>query len=580
MSDAGRRYAILIGSSRFDKEPLQSQPLQCPERDIDGLHPLLAAQDCGAFDETFVFKNADNHAVLDRIEEVLTAATRADQVLIYYSGHGITDLPGRLYLTTPNTEVRKLFSTAIPIGTLREVVDLSACRRIILILDCCYGGAAGKSFTRGDVDEKLKELGRGHGIYILTASTAAQTAQEREGDDYGLLTKHIIAGIKEGAAANDDGLISMDGLYRYVYQQVTSEGYQEPMRWALNVKGEDLIIARSSKSPSREQQRLLSNKMIESRPYLPPSIFAKVFQIIDERRAPFYGLLDDLYRQRLEIGEFIEEWYRIELSERQQPIQQPQQQPHQLKPQAMPDQPRHEPAEPELPKSFTEDLNGVLLEMIYVPGGTFKMGSPPGVGADNERPQHTVTVPSFYISKFQVTQKLWKAVIGNDPSGFKGDDLPVETISWEEARVFCRKLSQMTKRVGYRLPTEAEWEYACRAGTEDSYAGVLDMMAWYDQNSGRNTNPVGRKEPNDFGLHDMHGNVWEWCEDIWHKDYKDAPTDGSAWISGGDVSCRMIRGGCYAHASSYCRSASRGYHTADQSVSYYGFRVVMAARTS
>jgi len=317
----GRRYAILIGSSRFDNEP-KLNPLKCPERDVEGMREILAAAELGAFGETFVFKDAENHVVLRQIEEVLADATRDDQVLIYYSGHGETDLPGRLYLATTNTEVRRLVSTSIPVETLRLFIENSSCRKIILILDCCYGGAVGKSFSRGSVDEKLKELARGSGVYILTASTAAQTAQEREGDDYGLLTKHIISGIKQGEAdINDDGFVSMDDLYSYVFAKVKSEGYQEPMRWALNVKGEDLIVARASGTPGREKHRLLNEKVIEFRDFLPRQIFLKALQVIDERRAPFYDLIDELHRQSLQIGEFIEEWYRLESVEREQRLE-------------------------------------------------------------------------------------------------------------------------------------------------------------------------------------------------------------------------------------------------------------------
>lgn len=161
MSD-GRRYAILIGSSRFDKET-KLNPLMRPEQDVDGMREILSAEELGAFTDTFIFKNADNTAVLDRIEDVLADANNADQVLIYYSGHGETDLPGRLYLATTNTEVRKLVSTSIPVETLRLLIENSSCRKIILILDCCFGGAAGKTFARGSVDEKLKELARGNG---------------------------------------------------------------------------------------------------------------------------------------------------------------------------------------------------------------------------------------------------------------------------------------------------------------------------------------------------------------------------------------------------------------------------------
>ncbi|MGH9803026.1 MAG: formylglycine-generating enzyme family protein, partial [Blastocatellia bacterium] len=141
---------------------------------------------------------------------------------------------------------------------------------------------------------------------------------------------------------------------------------------------------------------------------------------------------------------------------------------------------------------------------------------------------------------------------------FKGDDLPMESISWEEAKEFCQKIQQLTNKA-YRLPSEAEWEYACRAGTTGDYGGKLDEMAWYYENSDSKTHPVGKKNANSFGLYDMHGNVWEWCEDLWHDDYKQAPADGSAWLSGGDSSRRVLRGGSWNLVGSLCRSAYRHY---------------------
>jgi len=315
----GRRYAVLIGSSSFDKEP-KLTPLKCPENDVDGMREILAAAELGAFEEPFVFKNAESHVVTRRIGKVLAEASSHDHVLIYYSGHGETDLPGHLYLATANTEINNLIATSIPVDQLQVMISQSSCRKIMLILDCCYGGAAGKSFTiRGSIDENLKELARGSGVYILTASTASQTAQEREGDDYGLLTKHIISGIRQGAAdANDDGLVSMDDLYQYVYTKVKSEGYQEPMRWALNVKGEDLIIARAGGMSIGEQQRLLTEKIIEIRSFLPSEIFTQAIRAIGDRRGPYYEIVFKFYRKQWQVGRFLEEWRRIESGERRQ----------------------------------------------------------------------------------------------------------------------------------------------------------------------------------------------------------------------------------------------------------------------
>jgi formylglycine-generating enzyme required for sulfatase activity len=157
--------------------------------------------------------------------------------------------------------------------------------------------------------------------------------------------------------------------------------------------------------------------------------------------------------------------------------------------------------------ALIENLNGVKLEMMRVPGGEFLMGSPPNEEGrdDDEGPQHRVTVPSFYIGKYEVTQAQWKAVMGsgNNPSNFKGDDLPVGAVSWNDAKDFCRKLSGMTGKL-YRLPSEAEWEYACRARTTGANAGNLDAIAWYRDNSGGMTHPVGLKQANAFGLFDIH----------------------------------------------------------------------------
>ncbi len=189
--------------------------------------------------------------------------------------------------------------------------------------------------------------------------------------------------------------------------------------------------------------------------------------------------------------------------------------------------------------------------MIFVPGGPFKMGSPKGGWYNTEKPQHDVIVPGFYIGKYQITQSQWEAAMGKNPSHFKGDPaLPVENISWNDAKRFCEKLSRMTG-MGYRLPSEAEWEYACRAGTTGDYAGDLDAMAWYSKNSGSETHPVGQKQSNAFGLYDMHGNVREWCEDVWCDNYKDAPTDGSAWLSNGNSIQRVVRGGSWGSYKGY-----------------------------
>jgi len=255
---------------------------------------------------------------------------------------------------------------------------------------------------------------------------------------------------------------------------------------------------------------------------------------------------------------------------------------------------------------FTEDLgNGVTLDMVVIPGGTFLMGSPDTEAKrlNSESPQHSVSIKPFYMGKFTVTQAQWRAVaalpqvsraLNPAPSYFKGDNLPVEQISWEEAVEFCQRLSQKTGRI-YRLPSEAEWEYACRAGTTTPFhfgETITSDLANYDGTDTyaseakgtyrEKTTPVGSFQvANAFGLYDMHGNVWEWCADPWHPNYRDAPSDGRAWDNDGDNRYRLLRGGSWYYSPWLCRSAFRYLLVAGNGYDNLGFRVVCAAaRTS
>jgi formylglycine-generating enzyme required for sulfatase activity len=232
------------------------------------------------------------------------------------------------------------------------------------------------------------------------------------------------------------------------------------------------------------------------------------------------------------------------------------------------------------PTAGTVVRNQQGIEMVWIPTGSFMMGSTNG-GAD-EKPAHQVTINySFYIGKYEVTQAQWQSVMGNNPSNFKdcGGNCPVEQVSWDDAQNFINKLNESNDGFRYRLPTEAEWEYACRAGTTGDYAGNLSEMAWYSENSGSKTHAVGSKRPNDWGLADMHGNVWEWCQDWYHDSYNGAPTDGSAWLSGGAQMYRALRGGSWFGNATYLRSACRVDDTPGYRVNSVGFRVVGVVRT-
>ena len=246
-----------------------------------------------------------------------------------------------------------------------------------------------------------------------------------------------------------------------------------------------------------------------------------------------------------------------------------------------------------------EDLgNGVILEMVSIPGGKFTIGSPEserrwrskiiGAWGKEEGPQREVTISPFFMGKFPITQAQWQAVMGNNPSEFKGANKPVENVTWNDAVEFCQRLSRKTGKT-YRLPREAEWEYACRAGTTTPFnfgETITADLANYNgtQTYGNapkgsyraQTTPVGYFQvANNFGLYDMHGNVWEWCADPWHETYRGIPTDGSIWELGGDDSFRLLRGGSWSLYPTHCRSAVRTRNSPGSRRSNYGLRVVV-----
>jgi formylglycine-generating enzyme required for sulfatase activity len=225
------------------------------------------------------------------------------------------------------------------------------------------------------------------------------------------------------------------------------------------------------------------------------------------------------------------------------------------------------------------------LDLVFIQGGAFQMGDEHGDLWSACRPVHEVTVKDFYLSKYPVTQALWRAVMGEDPPelAFKGSgNRPVERVSWDDTQLFIQQLNERTGE-SYRLPTEAEWEYAARGGiykqgdassmTKFAGSNKLKEVGWCGENSHGETKPVGLKFPNELGLYDMSGNVWEWCEDVWHKNYEGAPEDGSAWLKGGEQNLRVVRGGSWSYSSDYCRVAYRGRYDLDYRFNVIGFRL-------
>jgi len=243
-----------------------------------------------------------------------------------------------------------------------------------------------------------------------------------------------------------------------------------------------------------------------------------------------------------------------------------------------------------------ELAKGLAITMVQIPAGSFQMGSP---ATETEReeaegPQHRVQLQSFFLGQTPVTQAEWKEVaswpqvnlkLNPDPAKFKGENRPVEQVNWVEVTEFCRRLNQRTK-LAYTLPSEAQWEYACRAGTTTPFAfgdtltpDLANYNGTFAYGSGpkgqerEETTGVGSFKANAWGLQDMHGNVWEWCLDHWHGDYEGAPSDGSAWVKGGDQTKRLLRGGSWSYGPRYCRSAVRHRRRMDIRDCCFGFRL-------
>ena len=246
-----------------------------------------------------------------------------------------------------------------------------------------------------------------------------------------------------------------------------------------------------------------------------------------------------------------------------------------------------------LPGCDTPDTVIDAMQFVWCPPGTYLMGRSPDdpAGYYREEPQHAVTFANgFWISKYEITQDQWEAVMGGSPSHFSGcrygksGNRPVETVTWNDTQTFVAALNALRPGMNFRLPSEAEWEYACRAGTTTPYIWgtapsdtELDKYAWYDGNSGDDTHDVGTKLPNAWGIHDMYGNVWEWVQDSGHTDYNGAPADGSAWEDPGAVN-RIARGGSFYNGTG-CRSSFRAMMDGSGAFGDYGFRIVKVPDT-
>ncbi|MEO0987161.1 MAG: SUMF1/EgtB/PvdO family nonheme iron enzyme [Cyanobacteria bacterium J06639_14] len=556
------KVALLIGISEYG-EGLSDLP--GTQEDLQVMQRVLKNPQIGDFDTVSVLHNP-NRTDMERAIEMLFAEERRrdDLVLLYFSGHGVKDDEGTLYFATTITEKNSrgdiLISTTVRASALQYYMNQGRSKRQVLILDCCFSGAFAQDMkAKSDVSIDVKEQLGGEGRVVLTSSRATQVSYEKEGAS--IYTRYLVKGLETGAADRDkNGLITADELHEYTKNKVQEVSHNmQPEIYAVR-EGYKIIIARS---PQKNANLPTPSKVSERTKTRQTELSQSIKELLKE---PL--ILPELSgTEKFEFKVIVIDNKGEEIIHCQRYSQ-----------------------------CFIERIENITIEMVVIPGGTFLMGSPKKHASLNELPTHLVKVKPFLMSKFPITKSQWRAIASLPkihcdlqfrPSR-KGSKLhPVVNVSWYDAMEFCARLSKKSGQK-YRLPNEAEWEYACRAYTETPfYFGqtITSDLANYDGTHIYHSEPKGimRNQTttvgnfsfaNFFGLFDMHGNVWEWCMDNWHEDYQGAPDDGIAWLDSDDSQIRVLRGGSWVNAPMFCRSTSRISDISDNNSENVGFRVV------
>ena len=656
------KVALLIGVSEYEPG---LNPLPGAVKDVEAMQRVLAHPEMGGFAEEniTVLKNPQRQAIEDDIYKLFDNRQKDDLLLFYFSGHGVKDESGNLYLSSRGTykdNGKLVIPSAVAASYLHGRINYSKSQRQVVILDCCFSGAIAKGMSvKDDGTVNVQEQLGGKGRAILTSSTSTQYSFEQEGSELSVYTQYLVEGIEKGAADKDnDGWISVDELHEYASSKVREAAPAMTPEFYPVQEGHKILLAKSPKDdPKLKYRKELESRAKQGQGQL--SVFAR--KLLNSKRDEWGISAEEALVIEIQVLQPFREYQRklkeyeqalIEAVQTEYPFSEsaqadlrdyqqhlallhediaeiearviaPKQAEYELR--LKQTKIKTEPFEFEVAtlsivkkpgwfgekvtcdinrsrkraEFFAEDLgNGITLEMVTIPGGTFQMGSPESElkRIDSESPQHIVNIQPFFMGKFPVTQVQWQAVaslpkvnidLKPDPSNFKGANRPVEQVSWNDAVEFCARLSKATGRE-YRLPSEAEWEYACRAGTTTPFhfgETITTDLANYNGNYTyspaskgqyrQQTTDVGRFPANAFGLHDMHGNVLDWCQDTWHESYNGAPTDGSAWVDENANQKRMIlRGGSWDINPRRCRSASRNYINPGNVIGNIGFRVV------
>jgi formylglycine-generating enzyme required for sulfatase activity/uncharacterized caspase-like protein len=582
-------WAIVVGINHYKFLP--NAALKCAGYDALAMRSFLC--DEAGFNPRQVLLCGDSgeessrDGMLATLRDILRhdiqRAARADNLWFFFSGHGIDDC-----LMPFDGNPRDLRATAIPISFVTEQLRKCKAKNIVIVLDMCRNESFDpEQRSEVSIEDSLRNLVKARdgqqGIITLFSCSRGERSYEIADLKQGAFTYALLEGLRRSRILKDlEGYLASRVPELHQLYAADKRRKQVP-----------LVIPEPG---WKYEESILGNVETEV------DIAKLKERAIDAESDGDLGLAQHLWERVNLLATTPEDRRRAltritALAQRTKPVSMPVN-PEPVKPRIQ--------SEPQL-SSITlptfkfqyatiddklnilkhdgtahyhhEMINGVSLDLVQIPGGSFDMGSNE---FDREKPIHRVTVPEFLMGKYPVTQAQWKAVaqlkhqkreLKPDPSHFKGADRPVESITWDEAVEFCDRLSAHTKR-DYRLPSEAEWEYACRAGTTTPFhfgktidASIANYDATKTYGKGRKgtyrtqTTSVGSFPANAWGLFDCHGNVWEWCSDLWHDSYTNAPTDESPWLKDGNAEYKIVRGGSWIGNPVLCRSAGRGYLT-------------------
>ena len=617
-----KNFAITIGINKYEHI---DRPLNYAASDAEKVRDFLLLE--ADFDQVFYYSDYS-----PSINNISTRPTRSgllrllkvtfekefmgagDNFWFFFSGHGAR-VKGIDYIIPSDAFIEDIESSAISVNYIIQRLQRCGADNVVLILDACREQGDNLSKDIKGVGEQTEKEAREKGVITICSCSPNEYSWELKDLQQGVFTYALLEGLgSKGKKATVERL--NEHLKYRVKELAKSQGKQTPSIMADPIEKSHLILM--PKYATKSDISMLKNycyqAQVDENFELAESLWIRVLETGVDRDAIKALQKIAIQKQKIEVSPYREnknceskdtnakKHVSIEESEKGKLFT--------FEVVKVNSSGSIVNRRQESARQKIEDLgDGTELEMVYIPGGTFMMGSPENEEerSYNEGPQHNVTVSPFFMGKYPVTQGQWRAIasqtnlkvkldLNPEPSYFKESyqdidrwQRPVEQVRWNEAVEFCERLSKLTGK-DYRLPSESEWEYACRAGTTTPfYFGETITPELVNYNGeytyGKSpkgeyreeTSPVGQFPPNAFGLYDMHGNVYEFCQDVYHANYNEAPTDGSAWEIEGDSDSnpRVCRGGSWFFFPRRCRSANRNIYFSDETViNFIGFRLV------